>query len=250
MGGQQRVLCGCDTDLGKLRHRSSQPGRGGAEPDSPHPAPSSLSLPLPSWAFGSNSLPIAGSVGVGVARRGQRPFPVPPRPLAPGRMGLLSPAGLGAVSPRHGLSPAVASQGRQVSGAGPGGLVPGRVGPVDMVHGQGMGVGACCGWSIVRGGGACCMGRDIWGRAWYVGAGPVIGVGLAHGGGSGAGFGRQGRGLHLAPPNSPLLTPAEPVVRQPRGQPQHAGAGAQRRAAHPLAARAQLPAGRPHVPPR
>ncbi|KYO30135.1 protein Smaug homolog 2 isoform X2 [Alligator mississippiensis] len=66
-----------------------------------------------SWAFGSNSLPIAGSVGVGVARRGQRPFPVPPRPLAPGRMGLLSPAGLGAVSPRHGLSPAVASQGRQ-----------------------------------------------------------------------------------------------------------------------------------------
>uniref|UniRef100_A0A8C6CY21 SAM domain-containing protein n=1 Tax=Moschus moschiferus TaxID=68415 RepID=A0A8C6CY21_MOSMO len=47
------------------------------------------------WAFGSNSLPIAGSVGIGVARRTQRQFPMPPRALPPGRMGLLSPSGTG-----------------------------------------------------------------------------------------------------------------------------------------------------------
>lgn len=33
------------------------------------------------WAFGSNSLPIAGSVGMGVARRTQRQFPMPPGPF-------------------------------------------------------------------------------------------------------------------------------------------------------------------------
>lgn len=70
-----------------------------------------------SWAFGSNSLPIAGSVGMGVARRTQRQFPMPPRALPPGRMGLLSPSGIGGVSPRHALtSPSLGGQGRQVSG--------------------------------------------------------------------------------------------------------------------------------------
>ncbi|XP_045148677.1 protein Smaug homolog 2 isoform X3 [Echinops telfairi] len=66
------------------------------------------------WAFGSNSLPIAGSVGMGVARRTQRQFPLPPRALPPGRMGLLSPSGIGGVSPRHALtSPSLGGQGRQ-----------------------------------------------------------------------------------------------------------------------------------------
>ncbi|XP_075773342.1 protein Smaug homolog 2 [Pelodiscus sinensis] len=66
------------------------------------------------WAFGSNSLPIAGSVGVGVARRGQRQFQMPPRAIPPSRLGLLSPAGIGGVLPRHALtSPSLGSQGRQ-----------------------------------------------------------------------------------------------------------------------------------------
>uniref|UniRef100_A0A8C6QXA1 SMAUG/ZCCHC2-like PHAT domain-containing protein n=1 Tax=Nannospalax galili TaxID=1026970 RepID=A0A8C6QXA1_NANGA len=66
------------------------------------------------WAFGSNSLPIAGSVGMGVAPRTQWQFPVPPRALPPGRMGLLSPLGLGGVFPRHTLtSPSLGGQGRQ-----------------------------------------------------------------------------------------------------------------------------------------
>ncbi|XP_054855116.1 protein Smaug homolog 2 [Eublepharis macularius] len=70
--------------------------------------------PQKGWAFGSNSLPIAGSVGVGVARRGQRQFQMPPRALPPSRMGILSPAGIGGVSPRHALaSPNLGSQGRQ-----------------------------------------------------------------------------------------------------------------------------------------
>lgn len=75
----------------------------------------SLSFPL-SWTYGSNSLPTAGSVSGGVARRGQRQFQMPPRGLPAGRMGLLSPSGIGGASPRHTLtSPALASQGRQVS---------------------------------------------------------------------------------------------------------------------------------------
>ncbi|XP_070805365.1 protein Smaug homolog 2 isoform X2 [Pituophis catenifer annectens] len=70
--------------------------------------------PQKGWAFGSNSLPIAGSVGVGVARRGQRQFQMPPRAIPPSRMGILSPVGIGGVSPRHGLtSPNLGSQGRQ-----------------------------------------------------------------------------------------------------------------------------------------
>lgn len=85
--------------------------------DGPHPPKLIPCLLLShSWAFGSNSLPIAGSVGMGVARRTQRQFPMPPRALPPGRMGLLSPSGIGGISPRHALtSPSLGGQGRQVS---------------------------------------------------------------------------------------------------------------------------------------
>ncbi|XP_028920609.1 protein Smaug homolog 2 isoform X1 [Ornithorhynchus anatinus] len=66
------------------------------------------------WAFGSNSLPIAGSVGMGVTRRGQRQFQLPPRALPPSRMGILSPAGIGGVSSRHALAgPGLGGGGRQ-----------------------------------------------------------------------------------------------------------------------------------------
>uniref|UniRef100_A0A671UN09 Sterile alpha motif domain containing 4B n=1 Tax=Sparus aurata TaxID=8175 RepID=A0A671UN09_SPAAU len=66
------------------------------------------------WTYGSNSLPTAGSVSGGVARRGQRQFQMTPRGLPAGRMGLLSPSGIGGASPRHTLaSPALAGQGRQ-----------------------------------------------------------------------------------------------------------------------------------------
>lgn len=69
-----------------------------------------------SWTYGSNSLPTAGSVSGGVARRGQRQFQMTPRGLPAGRMGLLSPGGISGASPRHTLtSPALAGQGRQVS---------------------------------------------------------------------------------------------------------------------------------------
>ena len=50
------------------------------------------------WAFSSNSLPITGSVGMGVARRTQRQFPMTPQAFLPGRMGLLSPSGIGGIS--------------------------------------------------------------------------------------------------------------------------------------------------------
>ncbi|XP_077141989.1 protein Smaug homolog 2 isoform X1 [Ranitomeya variabilis] len=67
-----------------------------------------------SWAFASNSLPIAGSVGPSLARRGQRPFPMPPRAVPPTRIGVISPGSIGGVSPRHSLtSQSTASQGRQ-----------------------------------------------------------------------------------------------------------------------------------------
>ncbi|KAM3875420.1 protein Smaug homolog 2 [Diretmus argenteus] len=66
------------------------------------------------WAYGSNSLPTAGSVSGGLGRRGQRQFQMAPRGLPAGRMGLLSPGGIGGVSPRHTLtSPGLAGQGRQ-----------------------------------------------------------------------------------------------------------------------------------------
>uniref|UniRef100_A0A674DCZ0 Sterile alpha motif domain containing 4B n=1 Tax=Salmo trutta TaxID=8032 RepID=A0A674DCZ0_SALTR len=67
------------------------------------------------WAYGSNSLPTAGSVSAGgLARRGQRSFQMPPRGLTAGRMGLLSPGGIGVASPRHTLtSPTLPGQGRQ-----------------------------------------------------------------------------------------------------------------------------------------
>ncbi|XP_029474860.1 protein Smaug homolog 2 isoform X2 [Rhinatrema bivittatum] len=68
------------------------------------------------WAFGSNSLPIAGSVGVGVAvaRRGPRQFQMPQRAIPPSRLGMMSPAGIGGVSPQHTLNtPSIGGQGRQ-----------------------------------------------------------------------------------------------------------------------------------------
>ncbi|KAG8567515.1 hypothetical protein GDO81_013659 [Engystomops pustulosus] len=67
-----------------------------------------------SWAFASNSLPIAGSVGPSLARRGQRPFQMPPRAVPPSRIGVMSPGSIGGVSPRHALtSQSTGSQGRQ-----------------------------------------------------------------------------------------------------------------------------------------
>uniref|UniRef100_A0A8C2X2J7 Sterile alpha motif domain containing 4B n=1 Tax=Cyclopterus lumpus TaxID=8103 RepID=A0A8C2X2J7_CYCLU len=66
------------------------------------------------WTYGSNSLPTAGSVSGVVGRRGQRPFQMTPRGLPAGRIGLLSPGGIGGASPRHTLTnPALAGQGRQ-----------------------------------------------------------------------------------------------------------------------------------------
>ncbi|XP_055051356.1 protein Smaug homolog 2 [Misgurnus anguillicaudatus] len=67
-------------------------------------------------AYGSNSLPTAGSVSAGLGRRAQRPFQMPPRGApAPRSMGLMTTGGLGGASPRHSLtSPAaVTGQGRQ-----------------------------------------------------------------------------------------------------------------------------------------
>ncbi|XP_053908933.1 protein Smaug homolog 2 isoform X2 [Cuculus canorus] len=74
--------------------------------------------PPKGWAFGSNSLPIAGSVGgAGGRRGGQRPFPLPPRPLPPpARLGLLGPTAGGAPAPRPPLgggAPPLGAQGRQ-----------------------------------------------------------------------------------------------------------------------------------------
>ncbi|XP_031729444.1 protein Smaug homolog 2 isoform X2 [Anarrhichthys ocellatus] len=66
------------------------------------------------WTYGSNSLPTAGSVSGVVGRRGQRQFQMTPRGLPAGRIGLLSPGGIGGASPRHTLTnPALAGQGRQ-----------------------------------------------------------------------------------------------------------------------------------------
>uniref|UniRef100_A0A8C5WE48 Protein Smaug homolog 1 n=1 Tax=Leptobrachium leishanense TaxID=445787 RepID=A0A8C5WE48_9ANUR len=71
-------------------------------------------LEMQGWAFASNSLPIAGSVGASLARRGQRAFPLPPRAVATPRIGVMSPGSIGGVSPRHSLaSPSSGSQGRQ-----------------------------------------------------------------------------------------------------------------------------------------
>ncbi|XP_064594156.1 protein Smaug homolog 2 [Zonotrichia leucophrys gambelii] len=96
--------------------------------------------PPKSWAFGSNSLPIAGSVGGG-RRGGGRPFALPPRalPPPPARLGLLGPPG-GAPAPRPpplGAPPALGTQGRQSlwfgAGGGAGGS-PGSRGAVQRTH--------------------------------------------------------------------------------------------------------------------
>uniref|UniRef100_A0AAR2J732 SAM domain-containing protein n=1 Tax=Pygocentrus nattereri TaxID=42514 RepID=A0AAR2J732_PYGNA len=68
------------------------------------------------WAYGSNSLPTAGSVSGGLGRRGQRQFPIPPRgALPPTRIGLMTPGGITGASPRHTLAnpTALTGQGRQ-----------------------------------------------------------------------------------------------------------------------------------------
>ncbi|KAI4880324.1 hypothetical protein NFI96_020525, partial [Prochilodus magdalenae] len=68
------------------------------------------------WAYGSNSLPTAGSVSGGLGRRGQRQFPIPPRgALPPSRIGPMTPGGITGASPRHTLAnpAALTGQGRQ-----------------------------------------------------------------------------------------------------------------------------------------
>ncbi|XP_052634753.1 protein Smaug homolog 2-like isoform X1 [Harpia harpyja] len=92
--------------------------------------------PPKSWAFGSNSLPIAGSVGGAGGRRGQRPFALPPRALPPTRLGLLGPAG-GAPTPRPPLGgPPLGAQGRQSLwfGSGGAGGSPGSRSAVQRTH--------------------------------------------------------------------------------------------------------------------
>lgn len=67
------------------------------------------------WAFGSNSLPVPGSVWMGMAGGGtQRWFPRPPQAFPPGRMGRLSPSGIGSIFPQHAhTSPSLGSQSPQ-----------------------------------------------------------------------------------------------------------------------------------------
>ncbi|XP_071656960.1 protein Smaug homolog 2 isoform X2 [Patagioenas fasciata] len=90
--------------------------------------------PPKGWAFGSNSLPIAGSVGGAGGRRGGRPFALPPRPLPPTRLGLLGPAG-GAPPPRPPLAgPPLGTQGRQSLWFGGAGGSPGGRSAVQRTH--------------------------------------------------------------------------------------------------------------------
>uniref|UniRef100_A0A8C8MDX4 SAM domain-containing protein n=1 Tax=Oncorhynchus tshawytscha TaxID=74940 RepID=A0A8C8MDX4_ONCTS len=68
--------------------------------------PRKAMLDMPSLSLGRQ-----GSL---VVRAGQRSFQLPPRGLTAGRMGLLSPGGIGVASPRHTLtSPTLPGQGRQ-----------------------------------------------------------------------------------------------------------------------------------------
>ncbi|XP_064900310.1 LOW QUALITY PROTEIN: protein Smaug homolog 2 [Columba livia] len=90
--------------------------------------------PPKGWAFGSNSLPIAGSVGGAGGRRGGRPFALPPRALPPTRLGLLGPAG-GAPPPRPPLAgPPLGTQGRQSLWFGGAGGSPGGRSAVQRTH--------------------------------------------------------------------------------------------------------------------
>nr|XP_033809270.1 protein Smaug homolog 1 isoform X2 [Geotrypetes seraphini] len=62
----------------------------------------------------SNSLPTAGSVGVGMARRNPRQFQIPSRNLPTARLSLLGPSGLlGAPQRNAATNPALLKQGRQ-----------------------------------------------------------------------------------------------------------------------------------------
>ncbi|XP_040268167.1 protein Smaug homolog 1 isoform X3 [Bufo bufo] len=75
----------------------------------------SVDVFIGSRGFGqSNSLPTAGSVGAGIARRNPRQFPIPSRNLPSTRLGLLGPSSLlGATQRTTSNNPAMLKQGRQ-----------------------------------------------------------------------------------------------------------------------------------------
>ncbi|XP_071972227.1 protein Smaug homolog 1 isoform X2 [Engystomops pustulosus] len=75
----------------------------------------SVDVFIGSRGFGqSNSLPTAGSVGAGIARRNPRQFQIPSRNLPSTRLGLLGPSNLlGATQRTTSNSPAMLKQGRQ-----------------------------------------------------------------------------------------------------------------------------------------
>uniref|UniRef100_A0A8C5Q929 Protein Smaug homolog 1 n=1 Tax=Leptobrachium leishanense TaxID=445787 RepID=A0A8C5Q929_9ANUR len=77
--------------------------------------PRNIDVLIGSRGFGqSNSLPTAGSVGAGIARRNPRPFPIPSRNLPSGRLGMLGPSGLLGTAQRPAASnPPILKQGRQ-----------------------------------------------------------------------------------------------------------------------------------------
>ncbi|XP_053553577.1 protein Smaug homolog 1 isoform X3 [Bombina bombina] len=75
----------------------------------------SVDVFIGSRGFGqSNSLPTAGSVGAGIARRNPRQFQIPSRNLPSSRLGLLGPSSLlGATQRTTASNPAMLKQGRQ-----------------------------------------------------------------------------------------------------------------------------------------
>ncbi|XP_075049125.1 protein Smaug homolog 1 isoform X2 [Mixophyes fleayi] len=75
----------------------------------------SVDVFIGSRGFGqSNSLPTAGSVGAGIARRNPRQFQIPSRNLPSSRLGLLGPSSLlGATQRTASSNPAILKQGRQ-----------------------------------------------------------------------------------------------------------------------------------------
>ena len=157
---------------------------------------------------------------MGVARRTQRQFPMPPRALPPGRMGLLSPSGIGGISPRHALtSPSLGGQGRQVS----------------QLEAKSL---ALLGW----GGGACDVCVHMFVSRWAQLSGEVTPANSA----------TPGSGPLPYPPTafSLPMPHAEPVVRQPWRQQQYAQPEPQLCAAHSLAPSPLVTPGHSHVPSR
>ncbi|XP_063295074.1 protein Smaug homolog 1 isoform X1 [Pelobates fuscus] len=77
--------------------------------------PRNIDVFIGSRGFGqSNSLPTAGSVSAGIARRNPRQFQIPSRNLASSRLGVLGPGSLlGATQRTAATSPALLKQGRQ-----------------------------------------------------------------------------------------------------------------------------------------